>query len=25
MLAKVLVGFAIVPFILHTGNGTGYR
>ncbi len=25
MLAKVLSGFAIVPFILHTGYSTGYR
>jgi hypothetical protein len=25
MFAKVLSGFAIVPFILHTGHGTGYR
>ena len=25
MLAKVLSGFAIVPFILHTGDSTGYR
>ena len=25
VLAKVLSGFAIVPFILHTGESTGYR
>jgi hypothetical protein len=25
VLAKVLSGFAIVPFILHTGDSTGYR
>jgi hypothetical protein len=25
MFSKVLSGFAIVPFVLHTGDSTGYR
>ena len=25
MFSKVLSGFAIIPFVLHTGDSTGYR